>query len=76
MTDIYRITGTPDSPPPATARKGIVRPVLWLLLVISAAGDLVTSNAGVNPVIGVAFGLATLGLAAALVVQHYHNRRR
>jgi hypothetical protein len=76
MTDLYRITETPGSPPPAIARKGIIRPVLWLLLVLSAAGNIVTSNAGVSVFVGAAFGLATLGLGIALGVQHYRNRRR
>ena len=76
MTDLYRITDTPDSPPPAAARKGLVRPALWLLLVISAAGNMVTSTTGANVIVGVAFGVATLGLGTALVVQHYRNRRR
>ncbi len=49
-TDPYRISE--DSPPPAVARRGGVRPVLWLLLVISAAGNVVTSNAGVNVLSG------------------------
>jgi hypothetical protein len=74
MTDVYRITDGPDSPPPV--RKGILRPVLWLLLVISAAGNIVTSNTGVNVFVGGAFGVATLGLGTALGVQHYRNRRR
>ncbi|HEY0539139.1 MAG TPA: hypothetical protein VGD53_12250 [Actinoallomurus sp.] len=74
MTDLYRITDTPASPPAAVSRKGIVRPVLWLLLVISAAGNIVTSN--VNVFVSAAFGLATLGLGIALAVQHYRNRRR
>jgi hypothetical protein len=76
MPDLYRITDTPDFPPPAVARKGVVRPMLWLLLVISAAGNIVTSNTGVNVFVGAAFGLATLGLGIALGVQHYRNRRR
>jgi hypothetical protein len=74
MTDLYRMTDTPDSPPPAIARQGILRPVLWLLLVICATGNIVTSSAGAV-VVAVAFGLATAGLAIALVVHHYRNRR-
>jgi hypothetical protein len=76
MTDIYRITDVPDSPPTATARKGALRPVLWLLLVISAAGNVVTSTAGLGVLVSSAFGLATLGLGTALAVHHYSNRRR
>jgi hypothetical protein len=57
-------------------RGGAVRPVLWLLLIVSAAGNMVTSNAGVNIAIGIGFGLATLACAAALIVHHYRHRTR
>ena len=76
MTDVYRITEGPDSPPPATARTGILRPVLWLLLVISAAGNALTSSAGVNLLISSALGVVTLGLGVALAVHHYRGRWR
>ncbi|MGH3379920.1 MAG: hypothetical protein ACRDP6_34840 [Actinoallomurus sp.] len=76
MTDVYRITDGPDSPPPATARKGILRPMLWLLLVIGAAGNVVTSSAGLSVFLSAAFGLVTLGLGTALAVHHYRGRRR
>jgi hypothetical protein len=76
MMDPYRISETPGSPPPAIERRGIVRPVLWLLLVISAAGNVATSNIGLNMMIGIGFGLVTLACAAALIVDHYQHRRR
>jgi hypothetical protein len=76
MMDPYRISETPDSPPAAVERRGILRPVLWLLLVISAAGNVVTSNTGLNMMIGIAFGLATLACGAVLIVDHYQHRRR
>jgi hypothetical protein len=60
---------------PAGAQRGMPRPVLWLLLVISAVLNLVTSNIGINIFIGIGFGLATLACAAALVVDHYRHRR-
>jgi hypothetical protein len=79
MMDPHRITQAPQASPgvaqPSTG-SGIIRPVLWLLLVICAVGNIVTSNTGVNMAVGLAFGLATLGLATALVVHHYRNRRR
>jgi hypothetical protein len=74
-TDPYRITEAPQAPPPGS-RGGVVRPVLWLLLVLSAAGNIATSSTGVNVVVSSAFGLVTLGLGIALVLQHYRNRRR
>jgi hypothetical protein len=73
-TDPYRITEAPQTPPSPRGR--IVRPVLWLLLVISAAGNIATSSTGVNMLVSGAFGVATLGLGTALVIQHYQNRRR
>jgi hypothetical protein len=73
-TDPYRITEEPQTPP--SPRHGVVRPVLWLLLVISAAGDIATSTTGVNVAVSSAFGAVTLGLGIALVVQHYRNHRR
>ncbi|GAA4490206.1 hypothetical protein GCM10023191_022030 [Actinoallomurus oryzae] len=77
MTDPYRITEAQEVPPgSASHRSGIVRPVLWLLLVISAAGNMVTSTAGLNVFVGVAFGVATLACGTALIVQHYRQRRK
>lgn len=74
-TDPYRITEAPQAAPPGS-RGGAVRPVLWLLLVISAAGNIATSSTGANVAVSSAFGLVTLGLGIALVAQHYRNRRR
>lgn len=50
--------------------------MLWLLLVISAAGNVVTSNAGVNVMIGIGFGAVTVACGVALGVHHYRHRRR
>ena len=77
MTDPYRVFAT--SEPPHThhrpeARSGSLRPILWLLLVICAAVNAVTSTAGINMVISIGFGLATLACATALIVQHYRHR--
>jgi hypothetical protein len=75
MMDPYRIS-EPDPAPPAIERRGGLRPVLWLLLVISAAGNVTTSNIGLNMMIGIGFGLATLACGAGLIVNHYQHRRR
>lgn len=74
MTDPYRITEPPETPRPL--RRPAVRAVLWLLLVISAAGNVVTSTAGAEVYVGAAFGVATLACGSALIVQHYRLRRR
>ncbi|MFB9840161.1 hypothetical protein [Actinoallomurus acaciae] len=76
MPDPYRITEAREAPPDSAGRRGgFVRPVLWLLLVVSAAGNVVTSTTGVNVFVGAAFGVATLACGAALIVQHYRRRR-
>jgi UDP-N-acetylmuramyl pentapeptide phosphotransferase/UDP-N-acetylglucosamine-1-phosphate transferase len=52
------------------------RNVLWLVLVISAAANVVASTAGLNLFIGLAAGLVTVACAAALIVDHYQHRGR
>jgi hypothetical protein len=61
---------------PAASRVRVSRPVLWLLLAVFLVGNLVANTAGLHVLIGAGFGLATLACAAALIVQHYDNRRR
>ena len=58
-----------------SARSRAVRPVLWVLLVIFAAGDMVLSRMDASMVVDTAFGLATMGCATGLIVHHYRNRR-
>ncbi|MEU8705055.1 hypothetical protein [Streptomyces sp. NPDC048565] len=53
-----------------------VRPVLWLLLVISAVCNAVTSMmGGVAVAVSIAFGLATLACGIALVADHRRARK-
>ncbi|WP_327000445.1 hypothetical protein OHA72_35665 [Dactylosporangium sp. NBC_01737] len=73
MTDRYRIA-EPDTTS-APSRGGMLRPVLWLLLILSAAANATVNTAGGNALLGVGFGLVTLACAAALVVHHYRRRR-
>ena len=75
VVDPYQINEAPQAPRPST-RTGVLRPVLWLLLVISAAGNVAASSTGVNVAVSSAFGLVTLGLGTALAVQHYKRRNR
>lgn len=75
MTDPYRIS-EPDSPSSTVERRGGLRPVLWLLLVISAAGNIATSNTGLNIMVGIGFGLVALACGTLLIVDHYQHRRR
>ncbi|MFI6735928.1 hypothetical protein ACIBI9_23645 [Nonomuraea sp. NPDC050451] len=53
----------------------VPRPVLWLLLAIFAVANMVTSTSDLNVFVGLGFGLATLACAAALIQQHYAQRR-
>jgi hypothetical protein len=78
MTDPYRIADIPAAPQamrPTGDHKGVLRPLLWVLLVISATGNVVASGAGLDVLVGVGFGLLTLTFGTALAVHHYRNRR-
>lgn len=55
---------------------GFVRPVLWLLLVISGACDVVVSSMNVPVLVELPIGLCGLACAVALGVHHYRHRRR
>jgi hypothetical protein len=58
------------------ADSGMLRPVLWLVLILSAAADATTSAVGASPFASVGFGVITLASAIALVVHHYRRRGR
>lgn len=77
MADRYRIASpeTTDAPN-GDDRGGILRPALWLLLILSAAANATASTVGANTLAGVGFGLITLACTVALVVHHYRHRAR
>ena len=56
-----------------TSQGRTLRPVLWLLLVLSVAANAVAST--VNLAAAITFGVLALACAAALVVDHYRHRR-
>jgi hypothetical protein len=58
----------------APTSRGFVRPLLWLLLVISATANVVMSVSNMV-VVSIPLGLITLSLGTALVVSHYRGRR-
>ncbi|MEU4560957.1 hypothetical protein AB0F72_21470 [Actinoplanes sp. NPDC023936] len=70
MADPYRIA----DPSPAEPRpnRGVLRPALWLLLILSAAANAVTSS--MNVVVGAVFGLVAITCATVLAVHHYRSR--
>ena len=79
MTDPYRGFAGPETPRPEPARDGtgFVRPALWLLLVVFAVANIVTSSiGGLSVFVGIGCGLATLACAVALVVHHRRHGRR
>jgi hypothetical protein len=76
MTDPYRISATPSPASAAGAEsRGLFRPVLWVVLVVSTAANVVTSSIGLHPLVGASFGAVTLGCIAALIIHHYRHRR-
>jgi hypothetical protein len=78
MTDPYRIvdvSAAPQAMRPTGDREGVLRPLLWVLLVISLAGNVVVASAGLNVFIGAGFGALVLVFGTALVVHHFRNRR-
>ncbi|MGC9668449.1 hypothetical protein ACNTMW_18070 [Planosporangium sp. 12N6] len=74
MRDRYRISQALDTTDAGSSRGGLLRPALWLGLIVSAAGNAAASSADIGPYPGIAFGLVTLACAAALVVHHYRHR--
>ncbi|MGW4460754.1 hypothetical protein [Micromonospora sp. NPDC004704] len=79
MPDPYQ---SPEAPvtrepvPVPSSRYTVIRPLLWLLLAISVAANVVASAAGANLFVGSGFGLTALACATALIIHHYRNRRR
>ncbi|MDG6109522.1 hypothetical protein Daura_31775 [Dactylosporangium aurantiacum] len=78
MTDRYRITPseTRSSTPDRDDHGGLLRPVLWALLVVSAAANATVNTTGGNALVGVGFGLITLTCTVVLVMHHYRHRAR
>jgi hypothetical protein len=74
MTDPYRISEATEAPEAHPVRRGPLRPVLWLVLIVSAAANAVCSSVGASPFVGAGFGLITLASAVALIVHHYRHR--
>jgi hypothetical protein len=74
MADPYRISPETPSPRHADPRGGLLRPVLWLLLIVSAAANAVSSAIGLPVLVGIGFGLITLACIAVLIAHHYRNR--
>jgi hypothetical protein len=80
MTDSYRVTEISEAAQgkrSGSGTGGAVRPLLWLLLVISGAGNVITSSTTtVSVFVGIGFGLVALSCGVVLAVDHYRRRRR
>ncbi|MDT0328653.1 hypothetical protein [Nocardiopsis lambiniae] len=53
-----------------------MRASLWLLIVLGATANAVTSFGGFHPLISVAFGSSTVLCTVLLVMHHLRHRRR
>ncbi|WP_233579350.1 MULTISPECIES: hypothetical protein [Micromonospora] len=73
MIDQHRHASAETAATPDNDRN-LLRPVLWLLLILSAAANITMSVIGAY-LIGSGFGLITVACTVALVVHHYRHRR-
>ena len=60
---------------PATKPGRVLRPVLWLLVVLSGAANIATQSMGLNPFVSIGFGVLTVSFGVALGMHHYRHRR-
>ncbi|MFD6753628.1 MULTISPECIES: hypothetical protein [Micromonospora] len=74
MIDQHRHASAGTAATPDNDARNLLRPVLWLLLILSAAANITMSVVGAYA-IGSGFGLITVACAVALVVHHYRHRR-
>ncbi|KAB1901130.1 hypothetical protein AB0F95_06375 [Micromonospora tulbaghiae] len=51
-----------------------MRPLLWLVLIVSVAANVTLSSVLDNPWAGSAFGALALACGVTLAVNHYRNR--
>jgi MFS superfamily sulfate permease-like transporter len=68
MNDQYSISETTET------SRGVLRPLLWLGLILSAVANAIFSSFGGSPFVGSAFGAVALACAVTLIV--HHNRTR
>ncbi|GAA0562314.1 hypothetical protein GCM10010172_51900 [Paractinoplanes ferrugineus] len=72
MNDEYRISRTPTVA--AETPRHILRPVLWVTLIVAGAANAVLSTVLGSPIVSSVFGVVALICAGTLVAQHYRNR--
>lgn len=77
MTDPYRVIINPEGghEPRPGASVGVLRPLLWLALVVSTVGNTVVSLGNVGTGIHLGFGVVTALCVIALIVHHLRSSR-
>jgi hypothetical protein len=65
---------TTISQAPQAKQGGVRRPLLWVVLALGAAGNLLAQVLTANVLVSIAFGLLTLACGAALVVEYRRGR--
>lgn len=76
MAGIYNTQETTQTPQAVKIPNGKIRPALWLVVVISSVINVVASITIGSILVSNAFGLIALVGIAALINDHYRNRRR
>lgn len=74
MSQSHPISDQPGSTP-QESRPGILRSLLWVVLVVSVVANTVTSFAGVPTAVQAGLGGVTALAVVALVAQHLRTRR-
>ncbi|MFY1618337.1 hypothetical protein [Micromonospora sp. WMMD736] len=72
MTNPYPRTEVSDRAPEGPG--GLLRPLLWLVLLLSAATNAALTTVVGNPWIGSAFGVVAVLCAGALIAHHRRHR--
>jgi hypothetical protein len=76
MNDPYRLSGPQtDSGTPDRSGIGARRALLWTVLVVSAAGNAVTSMSGLPVAVSVSCGVVTILCIVALLADWSKRRR-
>ena len=55
--------------------RGNLRPLLWLVLAVSLAGNVATQSLGTSILVSIGFGLVVVASGVWLALDHYRNRR-
>ena len=80
MSSPYRFEQGPDDSggrrgrAPAGQGRYAVRAVLWLLIVLGAAANAITSFGAFHPLVSVGFGVLTVVCIVLLVMHHLRHR--